>query len=159
MTAPEHWPRPRQIAPVKAQGDFTGDDWLICSFGNSGEDGRDWVLVTDSVRASELADCYFPSDAKHDAEFLVQLLDAYRSGRIILATPAALAASPEVQALVMAERDRCAAVADQYEIATRNDAELWRKDKMPQTGALSDAMAIGARLIAAAIRAGTEGGE
>ena len=71
----------------------------------------------------------------------------------------ALAASPEVQALVMAERERCARVADQYEITTRNDAELWRKDKMPQTGALSDAMANGARLVAAAIRAGTEGGE
>lgn len=80
--APQKWPHPKNIAPVKAQNDWNGDDWLICSFGNSNEDGKDWVLATDAVRASELVDCYFPSDAKHDAEFLVRLLTAYRDGEL-----------------------------------------------------------------------------
>jgi hypothetical protein len=49
--------------------------------------------------------------------------------------------------------EEAAKVADEYEREQRNDAELWRKDKMPQTGLLSDAMANGARRIAAALRA------
>ena len=99
-------------------------------------------------------------DATSQLEIAAMTSDSSNPMRpYILATPDALADAPEVQALIAAERERCAEVADQYEIATRNDAELWRKDKMPQTGALSDAMANGARLIAAAIRAGTEGGE
>lgn len=46
------------------------------------------------------------------------VVQAAASGELIPATPEALAASPEVQALVMAERERCA------RIATRRKGDL-----------------------------------
>lgn len=64
---------------------------------------------------------------------------AIKRGHLILATPAALAASPEVQALVMTERERCARIA-----------EAQSQSNNPYISGL-------AMRIAAAIRAGTEG--
>ena len=44
-----------------------GEDWHIASLGNSGEDGLDWIVQTDGVRASELL-----GDAKTDALFIAE---------------------------------------------------------------------------------------
>lgn len=69
----------------------------------------------------------------------------------ILATPEALAASPEVQALVMAERERCAGICSESAIMTRYYDE--------GAGDGPNTRAEVAEDLAAAIRAGTEGGE
>ena len=76
---------PRTIAPVKAKpkDEEVGENWIV-GFGNSMVDGEDWCLVTDSVRASQLLDADFPVDAKIDAEFLADLINAYRDGRLVL---------------------------------------------------------------------------
>lgn len=74
-------PRPNTIAPVKAVKDFDGEDWLV-AWGNSSIDGGDWHLCTDHVRASQLIEAEFPVDAKIDAEFLAELINAYREGRL-----------------------------------------------------------------------------
>jgi hypothetical protein len=42
-----------------------GEGWLVASLGSSGEDGKDYYVVTTGVHASELA-----GDAKADAEFI-----------------------------------------------------------------------------------------
>lgn len=52
--------------PWKVEAGFSGNDWLIASLGNSGEDGENYHIVTDHVHASE-----FEGDAKTDAEFIV----------------------------------------------------------------------------------------
>lgn len=75
-------PKPDDVAPVMASKDPTSN-WMICSFGNSNEDGRDWFLVTDNVRASEVADRDFPADAKLDALRVAAILNAYRMGLLI----------------------------------------------------------------------------
>lgn len=75
--------------PWKANtADKTGEDWLIGSLGNSNEDGQDWIVTTDRVRASEL-----DGDAKFDAALIVAAVNAL---------PALL---DELEAL-RAERDR-----------------------------------------------------
>ena len=51
--------------------DKTGEDWLIASLGNSNEDGFDYIVTTDRVRASEL-----DGDAKADAALIVAAVNA-----------------------------------------------------------------------------------
>lgn len=41
------------------------EGFMVASFGNSGLDGKDWYVVTDHMRSSELCDT--DSDAKTDA--------------------------------------------------------------------------------------------
>ena len=72
-------PTPERVAPVRATTD-PGTGWLVCSFGNSGEDGKDWHVITDEVRASELAETFFPEDAKLDAHRVAAILNLYRMG-------------------------------------------------------------------------------
>ena len=68
----------------------------------------------------------------------------------ILATPEALAASPEVHALVMAERERCARIlAAGSALIARWDSQDWK------SGHTLDFITQ----LREAIRAGTEGGE
>ncbi len=74
-------PDPKTIPPVKAVRDYDGSDWLV-GFGNSTLDGGDWHLTTDHVRASEFIGAEFAVDAKLDAEFLAELINAYREGRL-----------------------------------------------------------------------------
>jgi len=58
--------------PWKANtADKTGEDWLIASLGNSNEDGLDYIVTTDRVRASEL-----DGDAKADAALIVAAVNA-----------------------------------------------------------------------------------
>ena len=58
--------------PWKANtADKTGEDWLICSLGNSNEDSQDWIVTTDRIRASEL-----DGDAKFDAALIVAAINA-----------------------------------------------------------------------------------
>jgi len=58
--------------PWKANtADKTGEDWLICSLGNSNEDGQDWIVTTDRIHASEL-----DGDAKFDAALIVAAVNA-----------------------------------------------------------------------------------
>jgi hypothetical protein len=58
--------------PWKANtADKTGEDWLICSLGNSNEDGQDWIVTTDRIHASEL-----DGDAKFDAALIVAAINA-----------------------------------------------------------------------------------
>lgn len=59
-------------------------NWVIASFGNSGDDGQDWHLVTDNVRASNLGDASFPIDAKIDAHAVAALCNAWRMGLVVL---------------------------------------------------------------------------
>jgi hypothetical protein len=79
------WPDPSRIACVKAApGSDLLNDWpILFSSGNSGEDFDDWGLCTDSVRGSELMACDFPTDAKSDAQFIAELINAYRRGELV----------------------------------------------------------------------------
>ena len=75
-------PDPAWMAPVMASTDCMSN-WMICSFGNYGEDNSAWFLVTDTVRASHLADLEFPEDAKLDALRVAAVLNAYRMGLLV----------------------------------------------------------------------------
>ena len=75
-------PDPEWMAPVMASTDGSSN-WMISSFGNSGEDGADWYLVTDNVRASMTVDLEFPEDAKMDALRVAAVLNAYRMGLLV----------------------------------------------------------------------------
>lgn len=75
-------PDPTDVAPVRATTD-AGAGWLVCSFGNSSEDGSDWHLISDEVRASDLADTEYPADAKMDALVTAALVNAYRMGLLV----------------------------------------------------------------------------
>ena len=78
-------PPPDRFCPVLAVNDTPNSNWIIASTGNSQFDGEDWHIVTDRVHASEMIDAEFPTDAKDDAEIIVALINAYRTGRLILA--------------------------------------------------------------------------
>jgi len=80
-------PNPDRMAPLRAAPiDEIGENWTVAySTGNSGEDGRDWCIQTDRVRASEMIDLDFPSDAKTDAHAIVAIVNAYRTGQLVLA--------------------------------------------------------------------------
>ncbi len=71
------------MKPVRASAN-PGEGWLICSFGNSGNDGQDWHLVTDNVRASGMEDAMFPEDAKTDAHAVAALCNAWRMGLLVI---------------------------------------------------------------------------
>ena len=79
-------PDPAWMAPVMASTDPVSN-WMICSFGNSSEDGADWFLVTDHVRASQTVDLEFPDDAKMDALRVAAIVNAYRMGLLVRAKP------------------------------------------------------------------------
>lgn len=79
-------PDPGLVAPVMASTDPVSN-WMICSFGNSGEDGCDWFLVTDNVRASSTLGLDFPDDAKMDALTVAAIVNAYRMGLLVRASP------------------------------------------------------------------------
>lgn len=78
-------PDPVWMTPVMAVSESPMDNWVIASFGNSNEDGKDWHLVTDCVRASILAHAEFPEDAKLDALRVAAILNAYRLGLLVRA--------------------------------------------------------------------------
>lgn len=82
-------PPPSRIAPLKAVpvDDKTADNWIVAyQTGNSGYDGRDWAIVTENVRGSALCFSYdFPGDARDDAEAIAAIINAYRTGRLVLA--------------------------------------------------------------------------
>ena len=71
-----------RMAPVMASTNL--DNWMICSFG-AGDDGEDWFLVTDQVRASSMADLEFPDCAKMDALRVAAIINAYRLGLLVIA--------------------------------------------------------------------------
>ena len=73
-------PPPDQFAPVRVSNDLK--NWMI-GFGNSAEDGNDWYLTTDHVRASDPLGYSFPGDAKSDCKFVAALINAYREGRLV----------------------------------------------------------------------------
>jgi hypothetical protein len=78
-------PDPKDVMPVRATTD-AGAGWLICSTGNSGDDGNDWHVVTDEVRGSIVAEfSEFPKDAKMDALVIAALVNAWRMGLIVKA--------------------------------------------------------------------------
>lgn len=88
MEGAERLPPPHRMAPVKAVpvDDRTAENWIVAyQTGNSGIDGNDWAIVTDNVRASALMDCEFPDDAGSDAKAIAAILNAYRTGRLVLA--------------------------------------------------------------------------
>ncbi len=70
------------MAPVMAS--TADNNWLICSFGHSNNDGQDWNLVTDHVNASALGDAMFPIDAKTDAHAIAALCNAWRMGLLVV---------------------------------------------------------------------------
>jgi len=76
-------PDPEKITPVMASTDPVSN-WMICGFGASNEDSSEWFLVTDNVRASEVADREFPDDAKIDALRVAAVLNAYRMGLLVV---------------------------------------------------------------------------
>jgi len=71
------------MAPVMASPECARN-WLVASFGNSGDDGQDWYVVTDHVRASNLGDATFPIDARSDARAVAALCNAWRMGLLVL---------------------------------------------------------------------------
>jgi len=88
MNDTEHLPTPNRMAPVKAVpvDDRTADNWIIAyQTGNSGIDGKDWAIVTNNVCASALCFSYeFPGDAGDDAKAIAAIINAYRTGRLVL---------------------------------------------------------------------------
>lgn len=73
-------PDPKAVMPVRASTE-AGAGWLVCSFGNSGDDGQDWFLITDEVRGSYVAEFSdYPADAKTDALITAAIVNAYRMG-------------------------------------------------------------------------------
>ena len=74
-----------KMAPVRAAPiSEVADHWSIAfTTGNSSEDGEDWCIQTDHVRASELIFCEFLSDPKDDAEAIAAIVNAYREGRLV----------------------------------------------------------------------------
>lgn len=78
-------PDPKCMAPLRAAPIAEiGDHWPIAwSTGYSNDDNQDWCIQTDHVRASELLHCEFPSDAKSDAEAIVAIVNAYRTGKLV----------------------------------------------------------------------------
>lgn len=77
-------PDARFVLPVRASASLDG--WLVCSFGNSGEDGQDWHIITDEVRGSTLAEFNdYPEDAKMDALRTAAIINAYRMGLLVRA--------------------------------------------------------------------------
>ena len=79
-------PRER-IAPVKAVPVSDAmENWLIAyQTGNSSHDGDDWAVVADNVSASVLIGLEMPSDPREDAEAVAAIINAYRTGRLVLA--------------------------------------------------------------------------
>lgn len=76
-------PDPKDVMPVRASTD-AGAGWLVCSFGNSGEDGQDWHLITDEVRGSIVAEFSdYPADAKMDALRTAAIVNAWRMGLLV----------------------------------------------------------------------------
>lgn len=76
-------PDPKSVMPVRASTD-AGAGWLVCSFGNSGDDGQDWHLITDEVRGSIVAEFSdYPADAKMDALRTAAIVNAYRMGLLV----------------------------------------------------------------------------
>jgi len=71
---------PLRAAPISE----IAENWTIAfSTGYSSADSQDWCIQTDSVRASELLHYEFPSDAKSDAEAIVAIVNAYRTGKLV----------------------------------------------------------------------------
>jgi hypothetical protein len=89
MDDTERLPPPHRVAPVKAVpvDDRTAENWIVAyQTGNSGIDGNDWAIVTDEVCGSELCFTYdFPGDAGDDAKAIAAILNAYRTGILVLA--------------------------------------------------------------------------
>jgi len=76
-------PDPKDVMPVRASTD-AGAGWLVCSFGNSADDGNDWHLITDEVRGSIVAEfSEYPRDAKMDALRTAAIVNAYRMGLLV----------------------------------------------------------------------------
>lgn len=80
-------PPPDRIAPLKAvPSRDAAKKWIVAYLtGHSGDDGQDWSIVIDNVRGSPLLDLELPSDAKDDAEAIAAIVNAYRTGRLVLA--------------------------------------------------------------------------
>jgi hypothetical protein len=78
-------PDPKTMAPLlAAPNDTMGDNWPVAwTTGNSSDDGNDWHICTDQVRASEMAMCDFPSDSRTDALAIVAIVNAYRTGQLV----------------------------------------------------------------------------
>jgi len=76
-------PDPKDVMPVRASTDACAG-WLVCSFGNSADDGNDWHLITDEVRGSIVAEfSEYPRDAKMDALRTAAIVNAWRMGLIV----------------------------------------------------------------------------
>ena len=76
-------PDPKDVMPVRASTD-AGAGWIVCSMGNSSDDGQDWFIITDEVRGSYLAEFSdLPADAKSDAHIVAAIINAYRMGLLV----------------------------------------------------------------------------
>lgn len=78
--------KPEEVAPVMASPeDSLLDNWpILFRAGVSVEDNNMWGLSTENVQASRLLEYAFPSDAKSDAQFIAWLINAYRTGKVVL---------------------------------------------------------------------------
>lgn len=120
-------PDRRRMAPLKAAAvDDAFNDWPIAyQTGNSGEDGKDWAIVTDRVNASAFYYLTFPADAKEDAEAIVAILMAYRSGRLAEAEP--------LLALLAEAREALASLANAKALSgVRETVAGWNGEELPK---------------------------
>ena len=74
-------PEPSKIAQVMARPNDAGHLLLIASFGNSSEDGQDWSLYHEG---SDDLSGVFGWDAKHDAQSVANIVNAYRLGILVV---------------------------------------------------------------------------
>jgi hypothetical protein len=78
-------PPPNRIAPLKAAPMSTAMDNFLIAYQTGAGEADDWAIVTDNVRCSALLEFELPSGAKEDAEAIAAIVNAYRTGRLVLA--------------------------------------------------------------------------
>lgn len=96
-------PSPDRVAKVQARSGGGGHLVPVCEFGNSHEDGKDWGLYH---YGSDDLSGILGHDAKEDAEFLADLVNAYRLG-LLVQSDALTAAQERIAELEGALQEVC----------------------------------------------------
>ena len=65
--------------------DKFGEDWPIAFSAGESQDGNEYLITTDHVRASDIPDTVM--DAKETAELIVTLLNLYHRGFLFVEDP------------------------------------------------------------------------
>ncbi len=75
----KQYARMKYKTEANKENKFSGDHWMIGSYGQSTEDNKFYFVSTDHIHASELV-----GDAKTDSELIVELLNLFCSGKLAI---------------------------------------------------------------------------